>query len=128
MGSGLPDVGPIGRRRCSHCRGSKRNPVHGILFRAPPGDIAVGADGSAWVIGTQALGNDYSIHKWDEPSRSWTQSDGAAIRTAVGPDGVPWVINSSQAIYQRTSNSPTSGGWGQPLSGLAYELDVNGAL
>ncbi len=85
-------------------------------------DIGVGANGEAWAIGTLAMGNgDFSIHKWN--GSSWVGTDGGALRIAVGPTGVPWVVNSAGTIFRRTSNSPTSGSW-QQLAGSAKDIAV----
>ena len=85
-------------------------------------DIGVGADGSAWVIGTNPVGSsDFSIHKWN--GNGWTQTDGGAVRIAVGPTGIPWVVNGVGDIYRRTTNSPTSGSWDH-LPGAATDIGV----
>jgi hypothetical protein len=76
-------------------------------------DIGNGADGSAWIIGNDrdANGNS-SIFKLI--NGTWVQdtSGGRAARIAVGANGRPWIANAAGNIFQRTTNSPTSGGWG----------------
>jgi hypothetical protein len=82
-------------------------------------DIGVGANGSAWVIGTHPLGTieddvhniefrlgdlkydgDFTIYQWKEGA--WRDVDGGARRgIAVDPAGLPWVVNSKGEIYQR---------------------------
>jgi hypothetical protein len=79
-------------------------------------DIAIGADNSAWVIGTNAVQGGYGIHRWD--GGNWQAVDGGAVRIAVGPDGMPWVVNDSGQIYQRTN-----AGW-QLRPGSAHDIGV----
>lgn len=79
-------------------------------------DIAVGADGSAWVIGTNTAPGGYGIYRWD--GGNWIAVDGGAVRIAVAPDGNPWVVNESGQIFQRVS-----GRW-QPRPGAAKDIAV----
>ena len=77
-------------------------------------DIAVGADGSIWIIGTDRQDGGYGIYKWN--GRNWTRTDGAAVKIAVDRGGNPWVINSRNEIYQRQGNT-----WRQ-MPGAANEI------
>ncbi|MBT3530454.1 MAG: hypothetical protein HOF74_01335 [Gammaproteobacteria bacterium] len=61
-------------------------------------DIAIGADGSAWVLGTDERKGGFGIYHWN--GVSWGRIDGAAVRIAVAPDGTPWVVNDSHQIYR----------------------------
>jgi len=65
-------------------------------------DIAIGADGTAWVIGTNAAYGGFTIHRWD--GGNWPAVDGGAVRIAVAPDGHPWVVNDANEIYERVGN------------------------
>ena len=60
-------------------------------------DIAVGADGSVWVIGTNAVAGGYGIYDWN--GSAWAAVAGGAVVIAVSPSGHPWIINSSDDIY-----------------------------
>ena len=68
-------------------------------------DIAAGADGSLWAIGSTRIhrtgGN--AILKWN--GQDWEKVDGAASRIAVGPNGLPWVVNEAGIIYERKSDN-----------------------
>lgn len=61
-------------------------------------DISVGAEGSVWIIGTNKIGNDYGIYRWNEAISNWEVADGTGARIAVGPDGRPWVMNSAGQV------------------------------
>jgi hypothetical protein len=59
--------------------------------------ISVGAHGSVWVIGTDAVAGGYRIYRWN--GAGWTAVSGGAVSIAVDPSGDPWVINSAHQIY-----------------------------
>ena len=63
-------------------------------------DIATGADGSIWAIGTNPVGagSDFGIYQWD--GSTWQNRGGGGVRIAVGNDGNPWVVNSANQIFQ----------------------------
>ncbi|GJM12153.1 MAG: hypothetical protein DHS20C12_05560 [Pseudohongiella sp.] len=61
-------------------------------------DLGVGADGSAWAIGTDERSGGFGIYRW--AGSSWQRVDGGAIRIDVGPDGNPWIVNDSHSIYR----------------------------
>ncbi len=83
-------------------------------------DIGIGADGSVWIIGTDAVLGGFGIYKWN--GSSFTKIDGGAVRIDVGPDGNPWVVNSDGNIYRRNNNQ-----W-QKMPGSATDIsvDING--
>jgi Tectonin domain len=96
-------------------------PIKTISWEQLPGrakDISVGADGSVWVIGTNPVGTarDFGIYEWD--GSNWAGVDGGAVRIAVGPNGVPWVVNSAGQIFRRKG-----GAWKQ-LPGKAKDIGV----
>jgi hypothetical protein len=80
-------------------------------------DIGVSND-TAWIIGSNN-----TIFKWDPVAATWVQSTGTANRIAVQADGVPWIVDASGSIYQRSSNSATSGLW-QQRAGCAVDVGV----
>ena len=94
-------------------------------FTAMPGsakDIGIGASGHVWIIGTDAHGNgDFGIYNWS--LGSWRRADGGAIRIAVSPTGVPWVVNAGGNIWRRTTNSATTGTW-ELMPGLATDIGI----
>lgn len=81
-------------------------------------DIGVGADGSAWVIGTNHVGvaADFGVYKWN--GASWDGKGGGGIRISVGPDGQAWMVNSAGQIFRRQGES-----WAQ-LPGLGKDIGV----
>lgn len=66
-------------------------------------DIACGADGSLWVIGTNPVPGGCGIFQWS--GGAWTQVDGGAVRIAVAPNGEPWVVNDANQIFRRSAGS-----------------------
>jgi tectonin-like protein/thiol-activated cytolysin len=60
-------------------------------------DVGVGADGSVWIIGTNAVGGSHDI--WRRNGTGWTNIPGGAERIAVDPTGNAWVINNTHDIY-----------------------------
>jgi hypothetical protein len=60
-------------------------------------DIAVGANGSPWLVGTNTVPGGHPIYHWT--GSSWAAVSGGAVTIATGPDGTPWIINSAHQIY-----------------------------
>ena len=86
-------------------------------------DIGVGANGSAWIIGTNPVGTngDFGVHRWT--GTDWDSIDGGGVRIDVDAVGNPWIVNANGEIFQRLNNR-----W-QKLPGLARDIGVgaNGA-
>lgn len=84
-------------------------------------DIAVGIDGSVWVIGTDPVAGGYGVYFWN--GSNWDSAGGGGVRIAVGRDGTPWIVNDAGNIFV------LSGGDWQPLPGAAIDIavDVNTA-
>lgn len=72
----------------------------GIFWSQMPGagtDIASGADGSLWVIGTNPVSGGGGIWVYANP---WVQPyGGGGKRIAVDPSGQPWIVNSNHQIF-----------------------------
>jgi hypothetical protein len=85
-------------------------------------DIGVGSNGTAWIIGTTPIGLDFDIRRYN--GTGWDLSDGFAVRIAVDPTGVPWVVNSGGFIYYRGSADPFSPGAWQLMPGSAVDIGV----
>ena len=81
-------------------------------------DIGVGAEGSAWVIGTNTVPGGFGI--WRLVRNDWVQVDGGAVRITVDGRGEPWVVNSEGRIYQRRGNA-----W-RELPGRATDIGAGG--
>ena len=66
-------------------------------------DIGIGADGSIFAIGTQSVSatGGFNIMKWN--GSNWdTLQDCSGIHIAVAPNGIPWVVNKSNIVYQNS--------------------------
>ena len=63
-------------------------------------DISIGADGTTFVIGASAAGpaGNFGIYKLN--AGSFLPFPGAAVKVAVDPAGVPWVLNAAGAIFK----------------------------
>ncbi len=80
-------------------------------------DIASGADGSLWIIGTNATGGSGGV--WEFTGSGWQQPlGGAGGRIAVGPDGQPWIVNASHQIFCHSQT-----GWLQ-IPGAAHDVGI----
>jgi hypothetical protein len=94
-------------------------------FTPRPGtatDIAVGANGSVWLIGTNVVGDGYGIYHWN--GSAWAAFSGGAVTVAVGPDGNPWVINSVHQIFHWSG-----AGWVKyPGSATDIAVGANGSV
>jgi hypothetical protein len=89
-------------------------------------DIGVGMNGDAWITGGSSGSGGYLIYKRNGSSWSLESSGGRALRIAVGPTGVPWVVASDNAVYRRTSSSHTSGTWQWIQGACATDIAVGG--
>ena len=93
-------------------------------------DIGIGANGAVWAIGTIAVGNnDFSIHQWNGAAWVVTTNgagaiDGGAVKIAVGPAGVPWVVNSAGNVYRRTTSVPHLGTWEYLAGPAARDIGI----
>ena len=77
-------------------------------------DIGVGANGTAWIIGWDAVKGGYSIQCWT--ANSWQRVNGGAIGISVGPDGKVWIVNNELQIcrgnpFQSQPYSGIDGTW-----------------
>ena len=85
-------------------------------------DIGVGANGAAWLVGTNPVPGGFGIYRWN--GSAWDTMPGGAVRIDVDPQGNPWVVNNTGAIYQWSY-----GTWKQ-VPGLARDIGIgaNGAV
>ncbi len=74
-------------------------------------DVAVGANGSVWAIGT-----DQRIMRLR--GDAWDAIDGAGTRIAVDPAGNPWVVNAGGQIWKHSAT-----GWSL-LDGKATDIAI----
>jgi hypothetical protein len=99
---------------------------HEKLVRMPGGanDIGIGADGSVWIVGTNNLGWPGSqIYKWD--GSTWVANDGAGVRIAVDPAGIPWIVNSIGEVWRYSSQDPENGYWTW-IPGTLSDIGIGG--
>ncbi|BAU56196.1 tectonin domain-containing protein [Mucilaginibacter gotjawali] len=79
---------------------------NGSLWDQLPGtatDIGIGADGSVFIIGTTTVSptGGFNILKWN--GSDWdVMPQCAGVRIAVSPQGIPWVVNKSNIVYENT--------------------------
>ena len=85
-------------------------------------DIGVGANGSVCIIGGIYDNGDYSPFRYD--GAGWDIAPGAGIRIAVGPDGMPWMIDSAGSIFHWEN-----GGWQiKPGGGQDIGVGADGSV
>jgi kumamolisin len=65
-------------------------------------DLAAGPDGSVWCVGTTPIQGGFPIYRWSPYGCVEIPSSGA-IRIAIGPDGLPWVITWQMQILRSTA-------------------------
>ncbi len=84
--------------------------------------ISEGANGSVWAIGTNPVAGGYGI--FQRTATGWAERAGGAVAIAVGPTGLPWVVNSGHKIFQLTS-----AGWKlEPGAAVAISIGANGSV
>jgi hypothetical protein len=83
-------------------------------------DVGVGADGSVFVVGSDTLNSagDHSIFKFYN-NQFHQISNGAGVRIAVSPQGVPWVVDQSNQIFKY------SGGTWTQVQGQATDIGIS---
>ncbi len=77
--------------------------VRGETWRPLAGgatDVAVGADGTLWAIGTDPAPGGRTILRWT--GQAWETIPGGAVRIAVDPKGAAWVVNEAHIIHRWT--------------------------
>ena len=82
-------------------------------------DVGVGADGSVFVVGsdTATTTGGHSIFKYYN-GQFHKIPNGAGVRIAVSPQGVPWVVNKSNLIFKY------SGGIWTQIPGSASDIGI----
>jgi hypothetical protein len=65
-------------------------------------DIAAGSDGSVWGLAKATVSGGYQLLRCVRGSgkHSWERVTGGAINLSVGPDGLPWVVNSDGVLMR----------------------------
>jgi hypothetical protein len=81
--------------------------------------VAVGTDGSVFVIGGKKVKNGWAVKQYLGPNQ-WKQFPGRVRRIAVDPEGKPWVISSRLNVYGWNGLSWTN------YKGPASEISIGG--
>ena len=79
-------------------------------------DVAVGADGAFWYVGTDSRPYGHSIFR--RSGDTWEQIPGEATRIAVGSHDHVAVVNSANQVFRWTGH-----GW-EGLPGLAHDIGM----
>ncbi len=86
-----------------------------MAFEVMPGaatDVAIGANGSVWVVGM-----DKAVYNWT--GSTWLRIESSEItRVAVDPQGNPWVIGGGGSMFRRVNNA-----W-QQVPGQALDIGI----
>jgi len=62
-------------------------------------DVGLGADGTAWAIGTDRVGDaDWAVYRYN--TNGWERMPGGGVAIAVDPKGNATVVNSMQDMYK----------------------------
>ena len=79
-------------------------------------NIATGANGSAWIVGTNKTADGFGIWRWN--GASWVPQPGGALTIAVDPSGNAWVTNDTGAIWRWNGHV-----WAQ-VPGCAIDISI----
>lgn len=95
-----------------------------ITYGRPATDIAIGQNGTYWMLGTDAKPGGYGLYSLEStfdwhPDRASSAS--AGVRIAVDQSGEPWVVTSNNQIWRRSKGSK----WEQ-LPGTATDIAIGG--
>ena len=81
-----------------------------VAYRRFPGkanDVSIGR-GRVWIIGTDKEAGGFAIFKYGGPRTKaygrWQKVTGSAVRIAVDPKGVAWVVNKNHLIFRYTGS------------------------
>lgn len=78
----------------------------GGTWKRQPGsakDIACGADGTVYAIGTVAFPGGYKVYQWT--GGNWQEVPGqGGVRISVDNQGMAWVVTDKGSIHQRVGN------------------------
>ena len=83
-------------------------------------DVAIGADGSVFVLGGKRVKNGYTVQRY-RGKKGWKTYPGRVKRIAVDPKGKPWVISSRKNVYEW--NGKTWNNYKGPADEIAVGAD-----
>ena len=75
-------------------------------------DIAAGSDGSVWGLAKATVSGGQQLLRCIRGSgrHSWERIAGGATKISVGPDGLPWVVNSNASALPNPGPAPNRRG------------------
>ena len=84
-------------------------------------DVGVGADGSVYVVGDDSVSaGGYGIYRVDSCGCRHKLTDVGALRVAVSPQGIPWVVSKTNLIFRYNSSTKA---WDQ-MPGTATDVGI----
>jgi hypothetical protein len=84
-------------------------------------DVGVGADGTVYVVGNDSVSAaGYGIYRVDSCGCRHKLTDAGAIRVAVSPQGIPWVVTKLNQILRYNNNTKA---WDQ-VPGTATDIGI----
>ncbi|HEY9004370.1 MAG TPA: tectonin domain-containing protein [Mucilaginibacter sp.] len=84
-------------------------------------DVGVGADGTVYVVGDDSVATGgYAIYRVDSCGCRHRLVDVGAIRVAVSPQGIPWVVTKSNLIFRYNAGTKA---WDQ-MPGTATDIGI----
>lgn len=67
-------------------------------------DIGVGANGTAWVVGTNAVAGGFGVWKWN--GSTWSNAaGGGGVAIDVDASGNPWLVNATGQVFYHNGTS-----------------------
>jgi hypothetical protein len=96
-------------------------------------DLGIGASGSLWAVGNNAIGSNdgFGVWLWNQGAAAWQPANllpgnRGAIQIAVSPGGNPWVLTLDGRIYRKTIANLTSA-WTEVQAGAcAIDIAIGG--
>lgn len=125
----LPTIpsGPLGQIRFPTADDAVATSSIYDIWKTMPGaatDVGIAANGITWVIGNvDGSSEGPPVFGWDPSIANWVRTDGNAVRVSAGPDGTPWVVTRSGAIFRKRSPSRAATGWDR-LPGCGTDIAV----
>jgi hypothetical protein len=78
--------------------GQKWTPMPGAAS-----DIAFGAQGQAWMLGTNTVGGGFGVYRWSGKDWAPVAIPRGLVNLAVAPDGSPWGVTAAQELVRLTA-------------------------
>jgi hypothetical protein len=84
-------------------------------------DVATSANFTVWAVGSTPTSGGFRVMKHNGLTFDQDPLTTGAVRIAVSPSGNPWIVNSSGAIFRRTTSDLFSGSW-ESIPGNAVDI------